>query len=265
VKVLFIHGMWSQPWVWEGWRARFEQAGHQCAAVTLPGHERSIHDLPTAAERAAASQALGRLGVAEYGQTIARAISALDGGEGVVLVGHSMGGFLALQAAAQHPQQIKAVVSVNGAAPAPVFPLRPMTLPGTLRHFANPLLYWRSLRLNAWEAGYLLFNAMPQHEAKRLAQRIVSESGRAAYQLAFGALNFAGSNRIAKENIACPVLLTGGKLDRIVPAAACRATAQWLGSQATYREYAEHAHWPLAEPGWEKVADDVLAWLNNNA
>jgi hypothetical protein len=26
-------------------------------------------------------------------------------------------------------------------------------------------------------------------------------------------------------------------------------------------EFAEHAHWILKEPGWEKVADHISLWL----
>jgi pimeloyl-ACP methyl ester carboxylesterase len=265
MNILFIHGMWSQPWVWADWKARFEAAGHRCEAITLPGHEAAIHTLPTRRERGAASRELGRLGVGEYTDAVGAAMARIDDGSGVVLVGHSMGGLLALMGATRFGQHARAVVSVNGAAPGNVFPLRAKTLPGTARHFANPILFRRGFRLGAREAGYLLFNAMPKERRREMAMRLVHESGRAAFQLAFGPLNFARSNRIDKTALRCPVLLLSGARDRIVPAGASRAGARWLGDQALYREYPNAAHWLLGEPGWEAVVDEVLAWLQKSA
>jgi hypothetical protein len=29
-----------------------------------------------------------------------------------------------------------------------------------------------------------------------------------------------------------------------------------------FREYPNHGHWLYAEPGWEKVANDIYEWLS---
>jgi pimeloyl-ACP methyl ester carboxylesterase len=266
MNIVFVHGMWSQAWVWEHWKARFEHSGHRCLALTLPGHERAIHELP-AAEQAQASLALAKLGVQEYTQAVCQAVQAHNDGSGVVLVGHSMGGLLSLMAATAQGTRlaVNAVISVSGAAPAPVFPLRLNTLAGTARHFSHPLLYRRGFRLSAWEAQYLLFNAMPEAQARELSGKIVHESGRAAFQLAFGPLNLAGSNRYPPEALRCPVLLLAGGKDRIVPLGAIRSHFKWLKHRSDdpceLREYPQAAHWLLGEPGWEAAADDSLQWL----
>jgi len=33
---------------------------------------------------------------------------------------------------------------------------------------------------------------------------------------------------------------------------------------ATYKEFENHAHWLIAEPGWEKVAGEIVKWLKDN-
>jgi hypothetical protein len=32
-------------------------------------------------------------------------------------------------------------------------------------------------------------------------------------------------------------------------------------SVATYREFDNHAHWVVAEPGWQEIAEYVTAWI----
>ena len=49
--------------------------------------------------------------------------------------------------------------------------------------------------------------------------------------------------------------------DRLVPAQVVRKIADKYGGVVTYREYPDHAHKIILEPGWEKVAGDIDAWL----
>jgi pimeloyl-ACP methyl ester carboxylesterase len=244
---VFVHGMWSQPWVWQDWVACFEQAGYVCNAVTLPGHEAGAR--PGAADG---------LGIGEYVAAVEKVLRELP--EPAVLVGHSMGGMIAQQLAARVP--VATVVLINSAAPAPVFPLRPVMLPGVIRHFLRPNLYSRSFLPSRWEAGHLFLNGLPESQRDAMRARLIPESGRALYQLGFGALNFARSNRVERDDITAPMLALSGVRDHIIPIGVSRAMARWYGPQRLeFREYREHAHWMLAEPGWERRVDEVLQWL----
>lgn len=245
--VVFVHGMWSRPWVWQDWVERFEQAGYRCTAVTLPGHEPG-----------ARPGAVDGLGVGEYGAAVEPVLRALPAP--AVVIGHSMGGIIAQQLAARVP--VAAAVLINSAAPAPVFPLRPVMLPGVARHFLRPNLYRRSFLPSRWEAGHLFLNGLPRAQGDSMYARLIPESGRALYQLGFGALNLAGSNRVDRDKIKVPMLALSGVHDHIIPIGVSRAMARWYGPrQLQFREFAGHAHWMLAEPGWEQRVDEVLDWL----
>jgi pimeloyl-ACP methyl ester carboxylesterase len=247
-QVIFVHGMWSRPWVWDLWKPRFEAAGYTCIAVSLPGHAATDTD-----------RELQGLGLSDYTGAVAGIASQF---ERPVLVGHSMGGLIAQQVAARLP--LTAAVLVNSAAPAPIFPLRPSMLPGLVRHFSKWGLWRNAFRLSGWEARYLLFNAVPREEQAALVDRLIAESGRIAYELGFGALNRAGTNRVSLSSLNCRLLALAGSRDHIIPAAVSRNMAAWYGQRMTYREYAGHGHWMIGEPQWQQRADEVLSWLEKD-
>lgn len=249
--VILIHGMWSQAAVWNPWIPALQNAGFNTLALNLPGHEPG-----------ASPTAMKGLGLADY---VAHVVQAAQGHSDVVLVGHSMGGLIAQQAAVQ--LQPKALVLVSSAVPAPIFPLRLNTLLGTLRSFSRPELYWSTLALTQWEANYLLYNKVPEHERTAQYNSLIRESGRAAYQLAFGGLNLAGSNRVDWAAITCPVLYLAGKHDRIVPASAAQALAKRVGnipgSRFELHVFEEHAHMMMVEESSRKRVDEILSWLSS--
>lgn len=92
-----------------------------------------------------------------------------------------------------------------------------------------------------------------------------AESGRVLWQISYGSLNLAGSNRVAKDKIRRPILSLVGCQDRAVPVGVARAMAHWYGPKLQHREYADHAHWMLGEVGWEQRVNEVNAWLADQA
>jgi pimeloyl-ACP methyl ester carboxylesterase len=57
------------------------------------------------------------------------------------------------------------------------------------------------------------------------------------------------------------MLVIAGAEDRITPVAVIRRVARKYQAVARYREFENHAHWVIAEPGWPEIAEYVTAWI----
>ncbi len=66
------------------------------------------------------------------------------------------------------------------------------------------------------------------------------------------------------SKVTCPVLLVAGAQDRISPPPVVRQIARKYKNVSTYREFENHGHWIVGEPGWEEVAMGVLGWLKSS-
>ena len=63
--------------------------------------------------------------------------------------------------------------------------------------------------------------------------------------------------------IGAPALVICGERDVVHSPATARATAQRIG--ASFEAMAGMSHWLVGEPGWDAVADRVIAWLAEEA
>jgi pimeloyl-ACP methyl ester carboxylesterase len=103
--VLFVHGAGMDHTVWQLPARWFAWHGHSVLAVDLPGHGRSEGPVPES--------------VAELAQWLGRVMDAAGLGR-AALVGHSMGGAIALEAAAALPQRVSRIALLGTAAAIPV-------------------------------------------------------------------------------------------------------------------------------------------------
>jgi pimeloyl-ACP methyl ester carboxylesterase len=244
--LVFVHGMWSHGAVWDEWLPLFESRGYRCRALTLPGHRPGDSDVE-----------LARVDFAACVRAVLREIAPL---QRPVVIGHSLGGLIAQQVAAQ--LDLAAVVLINSAAPRAVLPLRPVTLPGIARHIRWGA--WRRvLRLSAWEAGYLLWSGLSTEQRLRLFADSVAESGRLLYELAFGPLGHHRAHHVEPAAIRCRMLALAGSDDHITPRGVSRSMAAYYGDRLTFREIAGRAHWLIGEPGFEQRIAEILHWLSH--
>ncbi len=245
--IVFIHGMWSRPTVWDQWLSFYRGLGYTCHAIELPGHDAQASDV-----------LLQGMSLDRYVDAVVAVAEHLPR---PVLIGHSLGGLIG-QLAAQR-LDIAGLVMINSAAPGQVFPLRASMLPGLVRHFSQWGLWRKTFRLSPWEANYLVFNRVAPAEQVALYELLIAESGKVAYEVGFGRLNLSQSNRVQKDRISCPMMgLAGGK-DRIIPVSVSRAMARWYGARLDYREYPANGHWLLGESNWKQCAHEVAEWISS--
>jgi pimeloyl-ACP methyl ester carboxylesterase len=177
-------------------------------------------------------------------------------GSGVVVVGHGMGGLLAMKAAERHP--VAGLVLVSSEVPGE---LRQPAHQHVLREI--PELYGRSLI--GWET--LPEKLQRDHRDLTIAdilriQHLMGqkphESGRARRAILRG---IRVDRRVFAE---VPRLVIGAGLDQQVPAESSERLAEWL--DAPYEPFGAHSHYGLVlgEQSFGQVADAIRAFLEAN-
>ena len=84
--IVLIHGLWLTPRSWEGWKARFEQRGHEVLTPAWPRMEGEVEALRRD------PSVMNGLGITEIVDHYDRIIRGLD--TAPVIMGHSFGGLI---------------------------------------------------------------------------------------------------------------------------------------------------------------------------
>ena len=249
-SVLFIHGMWGSPKLWENFVARFEATGYKTQCVTLRHHDKLITE--------PAPEGLGTTSLQDYVDDVVEVVNALD--DKPILVGHSMGGLIAQMVAAR--TDIAAVIALTPAPPAGVLALKPSTIK-VFRKILFSKKFWKNPTRLDWDAArYGLYHNLPEDEARAHYADMVWESGKATYEIAFWTLDRTKAAKLNRANIDCPVLMISGGKDRTVDASVVKASAKRYKGKAEYVDLPEHSHWLIGEQGWENVVDRCLDFIS---
>ncbi len=167
-----------------------------------------------------------------------RDLLLLLGHESATVVGHSLGGGIALQFAYQYPQLCDRLVLVaSGGLGAEVTPLlRAASLPGAgfaIAATANPLLRWPIVAAAGLGArlGVLDNNDVP--EVIRIWKTLHDRSTRSAFLRTLrSVVDVRGQSVTSRDRLyltaAIPMLLVWGSHDRVLPVAQARALARDL-------------------------------------
>jgi len=245
-----IHGMWGGSWYWENYKQFFEEQGYHCVTPTLRFHDVDPNEPP--------HPQLGTTSLLDYAEDLEQEIVKLD--TTPVLMGHSMGGLLAQILGSRG--LAKALVLLTPASPSGIMALKL----SAIRGFGSGLTKWgfwkKPMRQTFDEAVYSTLQRLPVAEQKEVFSRFVYESGRAACEIGFWFLDRKGAGKVDESRVTCPVLVIAGAQDRITPASVVRKVAHKYKAVATYREFANHAHWVVSEPGWPEIAEYIANWLN---
>ncbi|MBI4316507.1 MAG: alpha/beta hydrolase [Chloroflexi bacterium] len=240
--LLFVHGAWHSAWCWdENFLPYFAAHGYAAHALSLRGHGASE-----------GRPGLRWASLADYADDVASVAAALPAPP--VVVGHSMGGMVVQHYLAAH--RAPAAVLLASAPPAGV-------IPTTLRVArAHPLTFLKTnLALSLYPIvgtperarEFLFSQAMPRAQSDGYFAKLQDESYRAYLDMML--LNLPNPRRAHNT----PVLVLGAADDKVFTVSEVQATARAYGAEAHI--FPAMAHDMMLEPGWQTVADRILAWL----
>ncbi|RKY36811.1 MAG: alpha/beta hydrolase [Candidatus Omnitrophota bacterium] len=245
--------MWAGEWYWESYKSLFEKEGYRCVTSMLRFHDMASNDVP--------DPQLGTTSLLDYAKDLENEIKQL--GVKPIVIGHSMGALLAQILGSRGIA--KALILLVPAAPAGIMALRP----SVIRSFLSVQTKWgfwkKPMRQSFKEASYSIFNLLPSDKQKEIYDKFVYESGLAASEIGYWFLDSKRASRVDESKVKCPVLVIAGAKDKIAPASVVRKVAQKYKAVSTYKEFANHAHWIVAEPGWQEIVEYVLGWLEEQA
>jgi len=248
--IVMIHGMWGTGSYWENFKGFFEGKGYRCVVPTLRFHDMDPNAVP--------DPRLGTTSLLDYAADLEKLIRELH--VAPILMGHSMGGLLAQILGSRG--LAKALVLLTPASPRGIIALKA----SVIKSFWSGLTTWgfwrKPFRQTFDEAVYSMLNQMPSESLKSIYDKFVYESGRAAFEIGFWLFDSKGAARVDESKVTCPVLIIAGEKDRIVPVSITRKIAEKYRRVSTYKEFPDHSHWVIGEPGWQEIAEYIKEWLH---
>lgn len=235
--VLCLHGLFAGSWVYERVLPLIAERGYPAAALSFRGHP-----------PAAPIPAIGRASIAGYCHDAFEAAREL---ERPIVIGHSMGGLVALLLASRN--LVRAAVLVSSAPPRGISVFsRPLLL--RMARYLPALLLSRPFVPTDADLDALVLNEVPEHERSAIRGRFIPDSGRAARQIALGVYD------VPLRSLRAPLLVVGAEHDRFVPITVARRLSRRL--DAPLHVARGHGHFLFSEPGWEAQVGAILDWID---
>jgi pimeloyl-ACP methyl ester carboxylesterase len=238
--LLFVHGELGGSWLWERFLGYFAGRGWEGHALNLQNHHWSRTADPT------------ELSFETYTEDVVAALERL--GPSTVVIGHGMGGLLALKAAERMP--IAGLILLSSELPRD---LRVAARSHELREvpdvYGKSVLGWATLpeKLQRDDRDLTMDDVL---RIQHLLGQKPHESGAARRQMLQG----VSVDRRPLADV--PKLVVGAGLDRIVPEGASEQLATWLGAE--YEPFGAHSHYGLVigEHSYQQVAEAVRVFLD---
>jgi alpha-beta hydrolase superfamily lysophospholipase len=165
-------------------------------------------------------------------------------------VGHSAGGLLATKVA--ESESVAAVVALAPAVPKGISTFSPQLLWRCPRYLVS-VLTQRAWIFNSADMAALNLNCLPEALQRQVYERMEPIDPQQVWDIVVRGIP------VHAERVTVPQLLIAGQADALTPVAALKATAKRYG--ADFYVYPHHAHYLMYEPGWAKIATEILQWL----
>ena len=237
--LLFVHGELAGSWLWERYLGYFASRGWEGHALNLQNHYWSRTVDPT------------ELTFESYVEDVVASVHRL--GPTTVVIGHGLGGLLALKAAEQVP--VGGLVLLS---PEPPAALRAAAPAHELRDvpdvYGRSRIGWSTLpeKLQRDHRDLTIADVL---RIQHLLGQKPHESGRARRSV------LAGVPIDPRHFAEIPRLVIGAGLDPFVPEPLAEQVATWLAAE--YEPFGAHSHYGLmvGEQSHQQVADAIRGFL----
>ncbi|AYV45441.1 arylesterase [Caulobacter flavus] len=251
--ILMIHGYGMTGDSWDPVADTFRKAGYAVETPTIR---------PALRTAGPPSPDLAGLSLADYVAELSAAAAVTAARDGVkpIVFGHSMGGLIAQKLA--ESGLTSGIVLFAPASPADARgkpKLSPMIT------FLNAVLSQGGAPkpVKMWKTGFKfgVVNAVPAARHDALYAKAVYDSGRVLQDLAYPDRDPSRTVHVDAAKVTVPVLVLAGARDRTTPVEDVRLVGRKYAG-ADYREYPDHAHWLIDEPGSDALLGAVQSWLS---
>lgn len=258
--IVLVHGLWVTPLSWESFRAFYESRGYRVLAPAWPGIRGSV------AEMRRSPETLNGVGAAEVVEHYAQAIRQLS--EPPIIIGHSYGGLITQMLLDRGFGA--AGVAIDSVPPKGIWILPLSTNLALVPALVRPATFRTTFLFTFAQWWKVFANTLPEATAREAyAAQAIPASGRAIFQAALANITPGAVTAVNYRNPdRAPLLVVGGGKDVIMPAALSRKIYRKHAvspARTDYKEFAGRSHYLIAEPGWQDVASDVLAWAEQHA
>lgn len=234
--LVLIHGAASSAWIWRAWAETLRDDGWHTFALALRGH---------AGGRPAP---LTEITMDSYRDDVSDAVHRLPAAP--VLIGWSMGGLVALMAAADHSETPALILL----APSPPLELQGAGRPedvAAIPDVFGPETYGIE---RATQPSKRTLAELTESETSRLTALLENESGAARRQRKRGI-------SIPSERVTCPVLILTGERDRQFPPTSGQRIAGYYRAEHRIIPGTSHLGIVAHEPTARDLARRVSTWL----
>lgn len=243
VPLVFLHGAFAGAWCWvERFLPYFAAQGYTCYAPSFRGHGGS-----------GGKENLDQFGIADYLKDLSSVVEDLD--RKPVLIGHSMGGFVAMKYAEDH--DIAGLALLSSVPPAGLMG------PSMSLAMWNPMLMLDIGRVQTGKPDAMTMDGLrqalfskhvPTSLIKKYLPMMGGESSRAVAEM-------HGMVQVRPDRLKgrMPILVMGSEEDGLIPPPFVRSTARLLGETAHILPRTGHGI--MLDEDWQTAADTLAQWL----